>query len=128
MPGPIYCGGAALMCTFGAAPGTLIPKPGTVLSPAMPVATIMDMAPVANVPPFGVCNTMSNPAVAAATAAALGALTPMPCVPVPAGTWLPGKPTVLVGGLPVLTADSKLTCAWGGVISITFPGQTKTNA
>jgi hypothetical protein len=116
------------MCSFGAAPGVLIPTPSTVLAPAMPVATIMDMKPFANIPPFGVCNTMSNPLVAAATAAALGALTPVPCVPVPAGTWLPGKPTVLAGGLPVLTFDSKLSCAWGGIISITAPGQTATNA
>jgi hypothetical protein len=84
------------------------------------------MAPIVNIPPFGVCTLISNPMVAAATAAALGVLTPVPCVPVPAGTWLPGNPKVLIGELPALTSDCKLMCAWGGAISVVFPGQVIT--
>jgi len=76
-----------------------------------------------NVAPFGACMMIANPAVAAATAAALGVLTPAPCIPVPAGTWVPGNPKVLNAGLPTLTSESKLMCAYGGVISIVFPGQ-----
>ncbi len=120
------CMGAAMQCTGGVAPSSLVVLPvGRPLCPA-PAATIADSAPFINVPPFGMCTMPSNPAVAAATAAALGALTPMPCTPVPAGPWVPGNPKVLVGGVPALTSDSKLVCSFGGVISISFPGQVKT--
>ena len=55
-------------------------------------------------------------------AAALGVLTPQPCTPTPAGTWIcPGK--VRVGGKPVLTNEGKIMCAFAGSISITNPGQ-----
>jgi hypothetical protein len=86
----------------------------------------MDFAPIVNVPPFGMCNSPSNPMVAAATAAALGVLTPMPCVPVTAAPWVVGAPTVLIGGMPALNNSSKLMCNWGGVIQITMPGQVTT--
>ena len=78
-----------------------------------------------NILPFGVCTSMANPMVAAATAAALGVLTPMPCVPVPAGIWAPGVLKVMLGGMPALDNTCKLMCAWGGVIQVLNPGQTK---
>ena len=74
-----------IMCTFGLAPSTLsvvAPRP---IVEGRPVATITDVAPGANIAPFGMCQSLANPTVAAATAAALGVLTPMPCVPVDAG-------------------------------------------
>ena len=89
-----------------------------------PPGVIADLAPVSNLPPFGLCKSLSNPAVASATAAALGALTPMPCVPVPAGAWTNASAGVLAGGQPVLTDGSRLTCAWGGQITVKFAGQT----
>jgi hypothetical protein len=89
----------------------------------MLAATIMDNKPMANIPPFGMCNSMANPQVASATAAALGVLTPMPCVPVIAAPWTPGSPMVLIGGKPALNNMSKCMCNWGGVISINMPGQ-----
>jgi hypothetical protein len=121
------CMGAMLQCSFGVTPATLsvIPKGASLVNATTPAATVMDNAPIANVPPFGVCSSMANPAVAAATAAALGALTPMPCVPVPAGPWLPGSLKVKIGGLPALESNSKLMCTWGGVIEIVVPGQMK---
>ncbi len=61
--------------------------------------------------------------VAAATAAAMGVLTPMPCIPVTPAPWTPGIPAVLIGGQPALDNSSKLTCVYGGVISIQIPGQ-----
>jgi hypothetical protein len=78
----------------------------------------MDFAPMANIPTFGMCMSLANPMVAAATAAALGVLTPMPCIPLTA-PWAPGVPTVLVRSAPALDAASKCTCAYGGQISIT---------
>lgn len=119
--------GAMLQCTFGVAPSTLVVIPQSkVLADGPPAATIMDNKPIANIPPFGMCNSPSNPTVAAATAAALGVLTPMPCVPVTTAPWTPGSATVLLGGQPALNNLSKCMCTWGGVISVTNPGTTKT--
>lgn len=115
----LVCTGAMMQCSFGGAPSTLAAPP---VSKVLPSASIMDNKPMANVPPFGMCSSMSNPAVASATAAAMGVLTPMPCVPVTAAPWTPGSPTVLVGGNPALTDTSRLFCTWGGVIQITSPG------
>lgn len=117
------CAGAVLQCPFGAAPSTLnvLPKAGVVTG--APIANIMDHIPLVNVMPFGVCSTPSNPVVAAATVAAAGVLTPMPCIPVTAAPWATGSPTVLVGGQPALNNSSKLMCAWGGAISVNVPGQ-----
>jgi len=79
-------------------------------------ATIMDN----KFPSFGMCSCPANPSVAAATAAALGVLTPMPCVPATVAPWVPGCPTVLVGGKPLLNNSSKLMCAYGGIIQVTM--------
>lgn len=124
--GVFVCGGAALMCTFGTAPGTLTVLPDKMTMTSQPFANIMDMKPMVNIAPFAMCLSMANPTVAAATAAALGVLTPQPCIPNTAAPWAPGSPTVLVGNMPALNESSKLMCNWGGVISITFPGQTQT--
>ena len=56
--------------------------------------------------------------MAAATAAAMGTLTPMPCIPVTV-PWAPGVSTVLVRNAPALDAASKCPCAYGGQITIT---------
>ena len=116
--------GANCLCTFGTAPCTVVvTSQMTVLLGGAPAATIQDCAPGANLATFGACVTMSNPATASATAAALGVLTPQPCVPVPAGVWV-GGPTPLVSNIPALANDAKLMCSYGGMISITHPGQT----
>jgi uncharacterized Zn-binding protein involved in type VI secretion len=90
-----------------------------------PAATIQDFTPMVNIAPFGMCTTLSNPTVAAATAAALGVLTPMPCVPVTT-PWRPGSVSVMIGGKPALTNSSQCQCAWGGIIAIGMPGQVTT--
>ncbi len=121
--------GANCLCTFGTAPAPLkVTSQSTVLFEGKPVATIQDAAPMSNVGPFGMCTTLSNPAVASATAAALGVLTPQPCTPVPAGTWIPTQTKDLIGGKPCLTQDCKLMCSYGGQITISMPGQTKVTA
>lgn len=117
------CAGAMCACSFGAAPSALVVTPeNRVLSGGVPVATIMDYVPLKNILPFGMCTSIANPQVAAATAAALGALTPMPCIPAVTAPWLPGAPTVLAANKPMLNANSKAVCMWGGVIQITNPG------
>ena len=73
------CNTAQLMCTMGAAPSVLTVLPvNRVMTSNQPAANIMDHKPMLNVMPFGVCMSPANPVVAAATAAALGVLTPMP--------------------------------------------------
>ena len=118
--------GAQAMCTFGTVMGTInATSQTTCLAEGKPVATIQDVQTV-NITPFGMCTSLVNPQVAAATAAALGVLTPQPCMLVAAGTWIPTKPTVLIGGKPCLTNDCKLMCGnGGGSISIVSPGQMK---
>ena len=120
------CMGAMCQCSFGAAPSTLVVTPeNKTLTSSMPAATIMDNVPMKNIMPFGMCSSLANPTVAAATSAALGVLTPMPCVPVIAAPWAPGCPTVLIANKPALNDSSKLMCSWGGVISINNAGQMK---
>lgn len=121
--GQIVCGGALLQCTFGAAPSSFMTTPKNMVSTTMPIANIMDNVPLMNILPFGMCNSPSNPMVAAATAAALGVLTPMPCIPVTTAPWAPGSPTVMIANQPALNNSSKLMCNWGGVIQINMPGQ-----
>ena len=116
------CGGAVCACTFGMAPSTLVVTPEGKVTTSMPIATIMDQVPMKNIMSSGICTSMANPQVASATAAALGVLTPMPCVPVTTAPWAPGSPTVLIAGKPALNQSSKCMCSWGGVISITSPG------
>ncbi|MEO6884742.1 MAG: DUF4280 domain-containing protein [Jatrophihabitantaceae bacterium] len=119
--------GASTMCSFGMAPGTLLATSSpTVIIESRPAATIMDNAPIANVVPFGMCQSLANPMVAAATAAALGVLTPMPCIPAIAAPWAPMAPQTLIGNKPALVAGSILTCVYGGVIQVTMPGATRT--
>lgn len=118
------CNGATLMCSFGVAPSVLTVLPiNRTLTSNMPAANIMDHIPMVNIMPFGMCITPSNPAVAAATAAAMGVLTPMPCVPVTPAPWVVGSPTVLLGNMPCLNNTSTLMCTWGGVITVVQPGQ-----
>ncbi|RCX11379.1 uncharacterized protein DUF4280 [Anaerobacterium chartisolvens] len=122
--GLCVCGGANMKCTFGAAPCSLMVLPENQAMTSQPIATIMDNKPMVNILPFGMCSSMANPAVAAATSAAMGVLTPQPCIPVTTAPWAPGAPTVMVGNKPALNNSSKLMCAWGGVIDFVSPGQT----
>lgn len=118
------CSGAMMKCSNGLAPSTLNVLPvNRVMNNKKPQANIMDHKPMVNILPFGMCRSLANPAVASATAAAFGALTPMPCIPNTPTPWMPGKSTVLTGGMPALLKTSRLMCIWAGVISIQMPGQ-----
>ena len=124
---PLVVQGAMLMCSFGAAPSALTVLPANMVNASnMPAANIMDNKPMVNIKPFGMCMSLANPQVAAATSAAMGVLTPQPCIPVIAAPWAPGSPTVMIGKFPALNSSSTCMCNWGGVITITQPGQLKT--
>jgi hypothetical protein len=114
--------GAKLKCAEGMATSALV-----VLQPLMhagkkALATVDDHVPLVNVMPFGMCKTLANPQVQAATAAAQGVLTPTPCIPVIQAPWSPGAPAAKVLTKGALTADSTCTCQWTGRIEIVDPG------
>jgi hypothetical protein len=112
------------MCSFGMAPSTLVVLPlNRVMTSNQPAANIMDHIPMLNIMPFGMCSSPSNPTVAAATAAALGVLTPMPCIPATVTPWAPGATTVLIANQPAIDNTCILNCMWAGVIQVTVPGQ-----
>lgn len=123
----IVTGSAVLKCPFSEAPCNLkVTSQTGLMAEGKPVATIQDCQPGVNIPSFGMCRSMANPQVAAATAAALGVLTPQPCSMAPMGTWSMTRPGVMAGGKPVLTSEAGLLCIAGmGNISIKFAGQTK---
>jgi len=118
--------GAQLRCAQGLSPSKLVLPPGRATASNKPVATVMDFRPMANIPPFGMCQALANPQVAAATAAAQGALTPQPCIPVVTAPGSPGSTAASTGGQKLLTADSTCHCQWTGVISISDPGTNLT--
>ena len=124
----LACTGAQMTCSFGVAPSVLNVLPvKRVMTVNMPAATIMDHVPMLNILPFGMCNSLANPMVAAATTAAFGVLTPMPCIPVTTSPWIPGKPTIMIGSTPALDNTCKCMCNWAGVIQFSTPGQFTVN-
>jgi hypothetical protein len=115
--------GALTRCNYGAASSALLVEPSKHVDACLAAATVQDSKPFVNVLPFGMCRSLSNPMVVAATVAAMGSLQPMPCIPMTSGSWSPGSPTVRIGGEVALNNNSKLRCSWGGVITITMAGQ-----
>lgn len=116
--------GTTLQCSMGLAPSVFnaTPAPGAPLDlGAAPTATVEQMVPMTNILPFGMCQSMGNPQVASATAAAQGVLTPMPCVPVTTAPWTPPAVAAKVNGLQLATVNSKCLCSYGGVISVAAP-------
>lgn len=128
MGAPIALLGAQMMCTFGTAPSAVVPTPGPVTVEGRPVVRMTDIAPMSNIPPFAMCTSLANPQVAAATSAALGVLTPMPCMPTIVAPWAPVASRTLVSGVPAALVTSRCTCAWGGSISFIAGISTKTLA
>jgi len=118
------CNGAMLKCTMGMAPSSLVVLPVNMQNTSnMPAANIQDHIPMVNIMPFGMCQSPANPTVAAATAAAMGVLTPMPCIPATPAPWVAGSPTVTLANQPALNKSSMLMCNWAGQISIQMEGQ-----
>ncbi len=121
--GLCVCAGAQLTCTFGTAPAAMVVPPVKKVLATAPAATIMDKIPMANIPPFAMCNSVANPATKRPPPVLF---TPAPCVPALAAPWAPGSTSCLIGGVPALESNSRLMCNWGGVIQVVNPGQTKT--
>lgn len=119
--------GAVLSCPFGTVPGTLkVTSQMEVLAEGKPAATLFDMTGKVNISGFGMCTSLANPQVAAATAAALGVLTPQPCMFVSAAPWMTPKVMPLGKNIPCLCSDSRIMCTLGmGMISVMNPGQGK---
>jgi hypothetical protein len=114
--------GAKLKCSQGTSPASLTVLPTNGTDAGDPAATVDDYVPMVNVASFGMCQTQANPQVAAATTAAQGVLTPMPCVPLVTSAWSPGSSDVTVNEKKALTDDSKCNCTWSGSIEITSAG------
>lgn len=124
MPDSFVCAGAIMKCTFGTIPARLVVLPDrTVWLAGQQMANIMDYKPIVNIPSFGPCQTLTYPPTASATSAAMGTLTPMPCVPGTTAPWMPGKLDYLVQNSPALLKSCKCLCQWGGVITIEQDGQ-----
>ena len=117
----LVCTGATLRCSFGTTPATFSAT-GTKVSAGSPAGAVADIA-ASNIPPFGMCMSLSNPQVAEATAAEQGKLAPQPCQPV-LSTWSPGSARVTIGEIGALDDSSQCTCTWGGVVTVTAAGQT----
>ncbi len=116
----LVCTGATLQCSFGTTPSTFAAS-GIQTSAGSPVGVVTDVE-VANVPPFGMCMSLSNPQVASATAAA-EVLTPQPCLPVLVSPWSPGSAQVTINEVSALDDSSQCTCTWGGVVTVSAAGQ-----
>lgn len=119
----LLCTGAQLRCSFGSAPAVFANLPTTtpLMSGTLPAATITQLVPLLNIATFATCSAPTNPAVIAATSAALGVPTPAPCVPAIVGTWTPPSSVMKSGGLPLATVGSVCNCSWLGVITVTTP-------
>lgn len=118
---------ALLKCSFGAAPTplTALPKGPFVKGQGQQLAaTINDHIPMANIKPFGVCNSPSNPAGMGKPVVP----TPCPCVPVITTPWMPPATKTKVNGQPALLKSATCMCVWGGQISINMPGELIINA
>lgn len=123
--------GCVLTCTMGDIPSVFIALdlPGKpVVDGGFAAATIAEIIPEANIPSFGMCNSPTNPEVIAATAAALGVFTPMPCIPIVPDPWDPPSAVAHYTELPLATVTSKCMCIWEGEISVDTPGQAIVSA
>ena len=123
--GKMLTTGTVLKCSFGNATS---PLKGTsalsVIVDGKPAVTIADVGGTVNISPFGMCSSLANPQVAAATAAALGVLTPQPCIPQPVA-WKPSGAAVFAKNQLCLTDSCTCKCAYAGEITVVKPGQKK---
>ncbi|MEM9544081.1 MAG: DUF4280 domain-containing protein [Cyanobacteria bacterium P01_E01_bin.42] len=128
MPNVVVFGGV-ITCSMGTAPSALITTSNSTVSASyIPAATVMDYAPISNIPTFVLCKSTTNPTTIAATAAASGVYTMGACIPATSSPWSPGATKTKINNISVLTDSSKCTCSYGGSVSITYAGQFKVSA
>lgn len=120
---PLMVQGTLLKCSFGNVPTPMMVLPDKKVNSMLPVAVKSDHVPFLNILPFGMCSNPANPLVAAATVAALGVLTPMPCIPCTLQEWTNACANVKVRGTEALNVDAKLSCFFGGSIQAAMPVQ-----
>lgn len=117
------CNGATLKCPKGdSSPKLNILPIKQVFLNDQAIAVKSDMKPMVNIMPFGMCSSLANPTVAAATAANRGNLKKMPCIPAISAPWNNLINCFLVGEA-VPCNKSTLMCNYGGKISIDNVGQ-----
>lgn len=118
------CSGAMMKCTMGTSPARLTVLPNRMVFLAgQLMANISDHQTMANLAPFGLCRSLAFPPTASATSAAMGTLTPMPCMHNTPAPWIGGKMDYLIKGQPALLQSCKCQCMWGGTISLINNGQ-----
>ena len=118
--------GATLQCPMAVPPGTtsmIVTSVHRAQAGNQSAANIADFVPITNIPSFGMCMSLKNPQVAAATSAAQGVLTPQPCMPAIVAPWSPGSSTVMLDNLPALNDTSTCQCLWGAAILVAYAGQ-----
>ena len=105
--------GALLKCSQGVLPTPFMTTSNVLFTVAhLPVGTVLDMAPLVNIVPFGICQQLTK----------LASGVPTPCVPAPTGWQQPG-PRFAVQKNAVLTKASCTRCAIGGQIEFLTSGQ-----
>ncbi|MDE5891623.1 MAG: DUF4280 domain-containing protein [Acetatifactor sp.] len=122
---PVVIQGTMLKCSFGNAPVPIMVLPDKKVTSMLPVAVQSDHIPLLNILPFGMCSNPANPMVIAATAAAMGVLTPVPCIPCTVEDWTGVSEKVKVKGKQALNMDSRLQCLYGGNIQVAAPLQPR---
>jgi hypothetical protein len=116
--------GAKLKCSCGDQQSTFqVPMDHQAFINNKAQANIMDNKPMVNIQSFGMCSSLANPVVAAATAANHGRLKKMPCVPATVAPWLGGKMDTLLANFPSLLKSSQVMCMWCGLIKVEDDGQ-----
>jgi hypothetical protein len=111
--------GAILACDKGTQPSPLgvIAVDPQVRAVTKLAAEITDWKPALNIRPFGMCSSMGNPAVQAATEQNKGVLTPQPCTPNVTSEWS-GATIVTIRKKPAIFVGSSTSCKFGGSIEI----------
>lgn len=120
---PVVIQGTLLKCSFGNVPVPIMVLPDRKVNSMLPVAVKSDHIPLLNILPFGMCSNPANPMVIAATAAAMGVLTPVPCIPCTVQDWTGVCEKVKIKGKEAINMDSSLECLYGGKIQVQAPLQ-----